>query len=244
MSAAKLCQLVAIEKGFKASVNKELTSAHHANRDAFVGFSKVYTPKETEGETLPPESKKVQITVADVLANLKPQIARLFDIVAAKETTNAQAKADVVVDGKVLVADAPVTLLLFLEKQLNDLHTFVSKFPVLSQDQDWTWDANANLWRAQTRQTQRTKKVNRPLQLAAATDKHPAQVQLVTEDVFVGTWDATNLSGEASPAERKKILERIETLQQAVKFARESANGIDVVDKKIGQPVIDFIFGS
>jgi hypothetical protein len=32
-------------------------------------------------------------------------------------------------------------------------------------------------------------------------------------------------------------------LQQAVKFAREEANGVDVVDQRVGDSVFGYLFG-
>ncbi len=56
---------------------------------------------------------------------------------------------------------------------------------------------------------------------AEATDKHPAQVGVYYEDVAVGFWRTVKFSG-ALPAKRVgELLERVEKLQQAVKFARE-----------------------
>jgi len=75
-----------------------------------------------------------------------------------------------------------------------------------------------------------------------ATEHHPAQTQLITEDVVVGHWTTTKFSG-AIPRPRKKVLlERIRQLADAVKFAREQANSIEADDQKVGRKVLDFIF--
>jgi hypothetical protein len=45
------------------------------------------------------------------------------------------------------------------------------------------------------------------------------------------------------PAQRvNEILERVEKLQQAVKFAREEANNVEVEDQRIGGQVFDYLF--
>ena len=81
-------------------------------------------------------------------------------------------------------------------------------------------------------------------QVAEATKEHPAQTQLITEDVVAGTWVTVKYSG-AMPAPRKKqLLGRIEKLANAVKFAREQANASEAQDKKLGKEVFDFLFGS
>ena len=69
---------------------------------------------------------------------------------------------------------------------------------------------------------------------AEATEKHPAQVEVYYEDVVVGHWRTVKFSG-ALPASRvKELLERVDKLQQAVKFAREEANDSEVTDQQIG----------
>ncbi|MEV0352079.1 hypothetical protein AB0H88_40475 [Nonomuraea sp. NPDC050680] len=111
-----------------------------------------------------------------IIADVAKALTRLFDVTATKDWTNATAKADVVVDGETLISGAPVTYLLFLEKQLVDLHTFVSKLPTLDPAETWSFDDNAETWRTEPVKTTRTKKVPRNHVLAEATDKHPAQV--------------------------------------------------------------------
>lgn len=49
----------------------------------------------------------------------------LFDVTATKDWANCEARADVTVDGWVLVSAVPVSCLLFLEKRLTDIYAFV-----------------------------------------------------------------------------------------------------------------------
>jgi len=42
------------------------------------------------------------------------------------------------------VGHVPATYLLFLEKQLTDLHTLVSKLPVLDASETWVFDQAAD----------------------------------------------------------------------------------------------------
>lgn len=66
---------------------------------------------------------------------------------ATREWANRLAAADVVVDGTVLLPQVPVPYLLFLEKQLTDLHTFVRKLPVLDASEAWTLDPSTDSWK-------------------------------------------------------------------------------------------------
>jgi hypothetical protein len=60
--------------------------------------------------------------------------------------------------------------------------------------------------------------------------------------VVVGHWRTIKFSG-ALPAKRvNELLERVERLQQAVKFAREEANDIEVEDEKVGAKVFQYLF--
>ena len=74
--------------------------------------------------------------------------------------------------------------------------------------------------------------------------EHPAQTQLITEDVIAGSWLTIKYSGAMSAPRKKQLLARIEKLSNAVKFAREQANAMDVQDKKCGKEVFDFLFGN
>jgi len=170
-------------------------------------------------------------------------LTRLFDVTATKDWTNCEARADVVVDGRTIAARVPVSYLLFLEKQLVDLHTFVKKLPVLDAAEAWVRDDSTDSWRTEPVRTIRTKKVPRNHVKAEATEKHPAQVEVYYEDVAVGYWTTVKFSG-ALPAKRiNEILDKVIALQTAVKFAREEANNTEVVDQKVGAAVFGYLFG-
>ncbi len=242
---ARLNQIIAVEKGVKSRSFQELTEAHHALQKPalLAGITRTHQPKDEEGEQLPPEATKVQVKAEEIIRQTGGILTRLFDVTATKDWTNCTARADVVLDGQPLLTQVPVTYLLFLEKQLVDLHTFVRKLPVLDAADSWTYDASADCWATEPVQTVKTKKVPRNHVKAEATEKHPAQVEMYYEDVVVGHWKTVKFSG-ALPARRvNELLERVEKLQQAVKFAREEANGVDVTDQEVGDRVFRYLFG-
>lgn len=241
---AKLNQIIAVEKSVKSKSFAELTEAHHAVQKPSLlsGISRVYQPKDEEGEQLPPESTRVQIRTEEILRDMGATITRLLDVTATKDWANCAARANVEVDGQTLLADVPVTYLLFLEKQLTDLHTFIKKLPVLDAAESWTFDNSADCWRTDPVRTIRTKKVPRNHVKAEATEHHPAQVEVYYEDVPVGYWSTTKFSG-ALPAKRvNELTDRVEKLQAAVKFAREEANSAEVTDKHVGDAVFGYLF--
>jgi hypothetical protein len=240
----RLNQIIAVEKGVKSRSFQELTEAHQALQkpSLLAGIARTYRPKDEEGEVLPPESTRVQIKADQIIRETVAVLTKLFDVTATKDWANCRAKADIVVDGRVLLADAPATYLLFVEKQLVDLHTFVKKLPVLDASESWNFDASADCWATEPVQSVRTKKIPRNHVKAEATEKHPAQVEVYYEDVSVGYWRTVKFSG-ALPAQRvNELLSRVEKLQQAVKFAREEANNLEIEDQQIGARLFEYLF--
>ena len=103
-----------------------------------------------------------------------------------------------------------IETLLFLEKQLVDMHTFIKKLPVLDPSETWISDAAQDCYATEAVETIRTKKVPRNHVKAEATEKHPAQVEVYYEDLTVGFWRTVKYSG-ALPARRvAALLERVE----------------------------------
>lgn len=241
---AKLNQIIAIEKGVKGRVYGEITEMHKASQkpDLFNGFAKNYRRKDEDGEDYPPERKKVQMVAGDVLAKAAKLLTELVNVTAQKDWANCDATADVEIEGGALLQGVPATHLLFLEKQLTDIRTFVDKMPTLDEADEWAMDGATGLFKTSAIATHRTKKLQKPIVLYDATDKHPAQTQLITEDVLVGYWDTVKHSG-ALPAPRKQeILDRVEKLLAAVKFAREKANEAEAPQLSVGEKVFGYLF--
>lgn len=240
----KLNQIIAVEKGVKSATTRELTAVYRTlGKPALLqGITRDYKPNNDEGERLPSERTKVQTTADKALDAAAETLTRLFDVTATKDFGNQGASADVVVDGNVLVANAPVPFLLFLEKQLTDLHTFVQGLPVLDPSESWVYDENSGSFRTEVSQTTRTKKIPRNHVKAEATDRHPAQVELYYEDVVVGLWSTVKFSGALPAVRVRDLVYRVEKLQEAVKFAREEANGTEIENKKVGETIFDYLF--
>lgn len=239
----KLNQVVASEKSIKTRAYEGLTGLHRLSQkaDMFTGFSKSYRKKDEDGEDFPAENKKVQANSETLLTAMGETLEDLFNVTASKDYANCVAKADVVVNGTVLLSGVPATYLLFLEKQLNDVHKFVETLPVLDESDNWTKDVNSGLYKTSESSTHRTKKVQKPIVLYAATERHPAQTQLITEDVVVGYWNTVKHSG-AMPAPRKKeLLDRVNSLSVAVKHAREQANMVDAAPVSTAKEIFGFL---
>lgn len=242
---AKLNQLIAVSKTVKNDVNTTFTNGYHAiqRTTGLAGLSRQYTPRFEDGEQLSGESVRVQVKVPEVIAAVEESLARLFDLTATIDTTNQDAKAPIVVNGKNLTPALSVSTLLFLEKQLTDLATFVRKLPLLDQAESWTvYENEDGVFASEPVTSQRTKKIPRNHVKAAATDKHPAQVEVYHEDTVVGDWRTVKFSGAIPHKRAKAMLHRINLLSAAVKQAREAANMTDVVDVKIGAAILSYVF--
>ena len=241
----KLNQVIAIEKGVKTKTHASITAMYQKleQTEQFNGIFRSYRPKDDEGDTRPEERKNVQITSVEIIAEVKETLADLFDVTATKDWGNTEAKADIVVNGETLIEGCPVSFMLFLEKQLTDIRTFISKMPILDPSQSWEMDETFGEYKAPSYETTSTKKIPQNHVVAEATENHPAQVQVYQTDEIVGYWRTQIYSGAMKRSERAEMMGRVEALMDAVKFAREEANGLKVENQQVGAKILDHIFG-
>ena len=207
MAKPKLNEIIAIASGRKGEVQKAVTETYHKiqKEGLFDGLSRSYKPRTEDGEKLPAEQKFPQLRVRDLIADAGVRWLDLFDITLTLDHGNCLARADIVVDEQVLAKDVPVTTLLFLEKQLADIKAFIGKLPVPDPAEKWHYDSGQDSLATEPTQTARTKKVQKPIVLYDATEHHPAQTQLITEDVLVGDWTQI-LYTTRSPAQDKNAM--------------------------------------
>jgi hypothetical protein len=241
----KLHQILAVERGQESRAQRRLTDLHRLVQTPAVisGISRKYQPLSDEPEAqLPDESTKVQILVPAVLDEMSRLLTRVYDLAATKEEANTAARADVKVGDEVLLADVPVGTLLFLEKRLDNVRTFIEKLPTLDPAEQWHYDSTTNAYATEPVRTARPKKQPRVLELSPATERHQAQVQVFNEDVVVGYWTTVKYSGAIPELVRATYLERVTELIAAVRKAREAANEVDVTDVRVGEQVFSYLF--
>jgi hypothetical protein len=243
----KLHQLLSLVPGKRSAATDALSSAYQQFQKpgTFEGFTKTFTQRTDDGTPgRPPEKKHPQNNVAALVGGFKPLVADMLDTVAKVDWANAGAKADVVVDGQVVIANAPVTFLLFLGKRLNELKTTVEAIPLRDPALDWTFSAEASLFVSPVVRKQVTTKEQVGIVLHPPTVEHPAQTQLITKDVVTGWWDERQFSGAVTRVERDVILARLQKLSDAVLVAREQANQATVDAPTVGGAILDFVFGT
>jgi hypothetical protein len=230
----KLHQLLAVLSDRKGQAQKIITETHVAFAKKPQHFQEkvsTYQTKDEKGDTFPDEHSPMVTTVHAKLDWTWRAVCRWVDIVIQQEMTNSLAKADVVVEGTVILKDVPATALLALEKILKLVRGMLNVIPTYDPSERWDEDPDMgkSIWRAEVRYRQKTKKDMKPVVLYEATEFHPAQVEKVSEDIIIGTWEDRRWSGELSPTQKAEILERLDELAAAVKKARMQANTVKVV---------------
>lgn len=246
MANLKLNVVLGLVKGAKSRAHVELTNLHRESQkpQLYSGHSRAYRPLDDEGDSLPPENQHVQLNAEGVLGQLEGALTRLWDLALLRDEGNRLAVADVVVvGGRTVAAGVPATYLLFLEKQLEDVHTFVAKLPTTDPGERWEFNADEGHWATAPVESNRTTKQMQNHVLAAATDRHPAQVQVYTTDVVVGKWTTTKFSGALAPVRKGELLRRVNELRDAVKVARERANLTEVAERRVAADVFAFLLG-
>jgi hypothetical protein len=242
----KLNQIVAVVKGAKEDANKRTAPLFHASSQTqlFAGITQTYRPLDDDGVRLPDDNTEVQLTVNEILDQFRKPMTRMLDTIATAEYANTEAFGDIVVDGETLLEKVPVTFLMQLEKQLErEVRGLIVKLPTLDPAESWDVSPTqrAGVFETPDFETHRTKKVQKPIVLFPATDKHPAQTQLITEDVIDGYWRKRKFSGAIPAAEKDALLEKCDKLIAAVKFAREQANDRVVEDKKVAGALFGYL---
>lgn len=241
---AHLSQILGVRKGVNSSAGKRFVEIHSAASKSQLinGHSRTYAPKDDDGERLPGEFQKVQINVADLIDELIKVIGRQWDVNATVDEANTQARGDVIIRGGPVINRVPVTTLMYLDKQLSEISSFIARLPVLDPAFDWTFDTSAGVWKTEAVQTHRTSKVAKPIVLYPATEKHAAQTQLITEDVITGYWTAIRQSGALPQPVIAEYKERVQAVREAVVRAREEANQQAVTDVHLGEAILNFVF--
>lgn len=246
-----LAQVLGVLQGVKSRTERIITDAHHAAQrlPQTSGIARTYAPLDADDRVIyPPESVQVQTRIPDVIATVEKAFTELIDKVALVDVANTRAVADIVLPGggETIATDVPATTLLFLEKKITDMATFIAKLPVLDPSEVWEVDPNdTGIFRTRPSASFRMKKVLRNHVKAEATDRHPAQVETYSEDVPVGTWTTIKFSGAITADEKRAMADRCEMLRQAVRSAREQANSVQVPDVRedLGTAVARYVFG-
>jgi hypothetical protein len=243
----KLHEILAVEGDLEGTYRKIIKEtitnfSKHAER-YFGGLQRI----ELFDEGDPAEQdvhKQMDGTVLAKLDYATGHIVRYLDAVLQKEATNQLASANIVIGDATIVEDVPATMLLGLEKKLKDIRLVYEAIPTLKPGISWVLDETQgeNIYKREHDDEKfRTKKVRKNHEVSPATDKHPAQMEVYTEDLKVARIITTEWSGMISPAEKSAYLARIDKLSRAVKEARQRANRHEVVKTSIGRLLFTYV---
>lgn len=245
--AKYLSQVIGICDDVAKDSQRRITEAHHALQHPAMleGIERKYSPLQENGQQLPDEGTLVQITAAEMIAETRAALARVFDATAARDFTNAGdtgAVADVKTGDQVLVEKAPVPYLLWMINQLNDITTFVKKLPVQDAGTEWTLHDERGVYQSPPSQSFRTEKKPQRLILFEPTKEHEGKAEVYSETFNVGVWTQVKFTGALPAHQRAAMLRRVEQLREAVTEAKNEANRVEAKDPRPGAAVMSFIF--
>lgn len=245
--ANKLHELLAVEQDRKHKANQtigEAKSTFTKREDYFDGMLKKYVPMEENSEQIPDEVKEMVTTVKDKLDKVAETIITAIDAHISKEETNTsqEARAELIV-GETNLGKFSATALLALESHLSRIKDMYQAIPVLDSTRKWDFDKKDSVYKSEE---VKFRSVKRPKVIVKyeATEKHPAQTELLYLDFQVGKYETTYSSGKITSTQKVTLIKRIDDLLEAVKVARSKANHAEVNNIKIGQKLFDFIHES
>jgi hypothetical protein len=207
----KLHELLAVE-GDLAGVSKKITDetvvTFEKKPDHFLGAVRKYEPLKEDEPDQPTEYKELVDTVFSKLIYTKNSVSKYWDAFLQKEATNQVAKADIIVDGEVLVKDVPATALLGFETKLKDFRRVLEAIPTLQPGVAWekdeTKDPSGNVFITKHPiEKNRTVKDFAHRVLVSATEHHPAQIEKWEELKVVGKYVTTNWSSCYSGSKKR-----------------------------------------
>jgi len=246
----KLHELLAVKKDLQqqaAKTRADLENTFEKKQHHFTGKLKTFTPNGEDAVEKTEDKLEIQTTVNKELGWLKPYLAKSLDAHYHVAAGNMKASSNVVLeDGTVLLVSVPASTLLELEDYLEGLRGFIMKIPTLDPSKGYHPDSSQGdgVYQARAVEKIRTMAQKKVYVLYPATEKHPAQVQLVDEQVPVGTIREQEWSSMLTPTDKGHLLDRCEVLLRAVKKARARANEAEVdVSAKIGDSLIGYVFG-
>jgi len=249
-----LHEILAVEQEIKAKAERarnQLIETFRSKQTHFTGIRRTFRPfsvdeksGESGGERLEAETRLAK-TVHEELAATLREVGQAVDLGFQLDEANTRARADIVIDGEVLVADVPATFLLQLERRLKELRAVFKEAPTYDPVRLWSVDASADkkhVLRAEpvtTIRKQRSRKYN---VMVEATKEHPAQVDIVEIDEPIGELRSYEWTGMLSTGKKSALLEQVDRLLGAVKQARSRANTIHVdKTKKMSKTIADFL---
>jgi len=244
----KLHELLAVDTDLRQEKLKIAAEGHKAFKDKphlFLGSLRKLEmfDEHRKKEEAEEEGSVANTTVWEKLGYIQGFFRRFWDARLQKEQTNQIARADLVVEGKTLAKNLPVTFLLGMEEELRELRKIYEVIPTLQPGIDWKPDKDLGhgFFKSPPVSSMKTEKTTIYETPVLATPEHPAQVFERHQDKVVGRYETIKWSGMITPTEKANLLGRIDTLLKAMKKARMRGNDAEVIKSKIARKLFDFI---
>ena len=248
-----LHEILAVESGLGETANriqKETTKVLKEKRSIFTGMVKNHEIFDEDKQHLvqAPDIKDIESTVSEHLDYASTEIARYWRAVFQKEEANQRAKADIVINDKVIVKDVPSIVLLSMEKKLTSLAALYNEIPTLDATKTWAPDstyAKKGVFRtANPSERQHSVTERSWIEVSPATTQHKAQIAEDQKTVVIGRYTQFDYSGAITSLDKAEKIQRLQEMIRAVKTARQRANATIVnTDLKFGSEILDYING-
>jgi len=172
----------------------------------------------------------------NAILTAETHVKRLRDLILSVPTLEPKEKW-------VKTKDNKPALYLTAETHVKRLRDLILSVPTLEPKEKWikTKDNKPALYISDKKSRIKTKKVETFQTVAEATDKHPAQVEKVFNDVIAGRWETILLSGKIRPSTKSQMLKKVDNLSGVFQNAREAANNATVKDLKMGKMICDYV---
>ncbi len=248
MSSGKLHELLAVEadlRNAKDNTRDTVIRDFTGNPALFLGAIKELKMFD-ESRMAEEQEVRVEVsnTVTEKLAEVINAFTRYWDLRLQKESANQCAVADVIINGKSIFENVPVTFLLNMEEELRQVKKVYSALPTLKPGVTWEPDSNKGrgIYKStHDTETSKTEKTKQHKVIVQATDKFPAQVEIWNDDRPIGKYITQNWSGMISEADKASLLSRIDTVLAAFKKARQRANCVESQPRAIGKVIFTYI---
>jgi len=245
----KLHELLAVSTSVRTQAEKvrtDLIETFRKKQHLFTEQIKTFQPLDENSAAVTEEVSDLQTTVEKEMRWIAAHLTKAIDVQHKIALANTVARADVVLEsGATILRDMPATSLLELEKSLADVQSLLAAIPTLDPAKGFMQDPNRGVGISVARDIikDRTRKETKVLIKYEATKEHPAQTELITQDVVIGKIRQSEWSGMVTPAAKAEILGRVEGLLRSVKQARSRANEVEVTvgEEGLGKALLGYL---
>jgi hypothetical protein len=247
-----LAQVVGRLKQAREASNRAGAALRNGLKDTHVtGHNRKFIEDDEEKGLLnqnQDEYKAVALDVMDQLHQDAEVTAKALDWALTQDVANCTAKADVIVDGEVLLSQVPISHLLHLQTVFSEYKAVIlTQLPILEPTKDWgeARDPVKKLWKSRTEVVPVHIKQSRALLLHSGTDKHAPQAVPDPNPlpIHIGTRETTIWSGAVSEREKRQLLAKADTLIAALKEAIAVADHAPAQKQAEGDKLFRYLLG-